>query len=49
MRRDLEREARIMAWRRAGLTYAEIGRRIGVSRERVRQIVQQAVERPRGS
>jgi excisionase family DNA binding protein len=27
-----------MNWRKAGLTYAEIGRRLGVTKERVRQI-----------
>ena len=41
-RRDLAREAQVLEWIEGGKTLAEIGRRLGVSRERVRQIVQQA-------
>ena len=32
------RREQVMSWRKAGLTYAEIGRRLGVTKERVRQI-----------
>ncbi len=33
------RREQLISLRRAGLTYAEIGRRLGLTRERVRQIV----------
>ena len=35
---NISRREQVMSWRKAGLTYAEIGRRLSVSRERVRQI-----------
>ncbi len=35
---EADRRARIFDMRQAGLAYAEIGRRLGISRERVRQI-----------
>ena len=44
MRRDLQREAAIVAAYRAGSTYAEIGAAHGVCRERVRQLLRQAGE-----
>jgi len=37
-RLNSSRRAQVTSWRKAGLTYAEIGRRLGVTRERVRQI-----------
>lgn len=33
------RREQVMNWRKAGLTYAEIGRRLGVTKERIRQII----------
>lgn len=37
-RRNDEQRREVHRLRRAGLTYAEIGRRLGISRERVRQL-----------
>ena len=37
-RRNDEQRSEVHRLRRAGLTYADIGRRLGISRERVRQI-----------
>ena len=33
------RREQVMNWRKAGLTYAAIGRRLGITKERVRQIL----------
>lgn len=37
-RLDSSRDAQVTSLRKAGLTYAEIGRKLGLTRERVRQI-----------
>ena len=37
-RLNSSRRAQVISLRKAGLTYAEIGRRLGLTRERVRQI-----------
>jgi excisionase family DNA binding protein len=37
-RLDSSRSAQVTSLRKAGLTYAEIGRKLGLTRERVRQI-----------
>lgn len=39
LRVQVRRRARILRLFRAGISQAEIGRRLGISRERVRQIV----------
>lgn len=44
MRRDLAREAAIVAMYRAGSTYRQIGAHYGLSTERVRQLLRQANE-----
>lgn len=38
-RLNSSRRAQVISLRKAGLTYAEIGRRLGVTKERVRQII----------
>ncbi len=38
-RLNSSRRAQVMSLRKAGLTYAEIGRRLDVTKERVRQII----------
>ena len=42
-----ERQRQVTELRSAGLTYAEIGRRLGISEERVRQIEMQLRRRAR--
>ncbi len=36
---NISRREQVIGWRKAGLTYAEIGHRLGLSGERIRQII----------